>query len=107
MSEYLEELHSEIEQVILDMDDSLHIAGLVGTDAWDALVRQMAVKEEMALDGLLNTSDPSDFRFLQGGIGALRDVVIMVNSASETANNLQEKLAEKQHEKDEILAQEA
>lgn len=107
MSEYLDALHSEIERIIPEMDDWLHIAGLVDTDAWDALVRRMATTEKMQLDRLLNEKDHSDFRHLQGYLAAYSDIRDSVTSASETAKTLQEQLAEKQHEKDEILAQEA
>jgi len=106
MSEEMNILHSEIERVILEMDDWLEIAALPESKPWEALVRRMAVTEKLQLDRLLNEKDQAEFRNIQGYLSCYRDMVEAVESASATAKNLQELLAEKQHEKDDLIDQE-
>jgi hypothetical protein len=106
MSEEMNILHSEIERTILEMDDWLEIAALTDSMPWLALVRRMAETEKLQLDRLLNEKDQAEFRNLQGYLAAYRDLRESVESASATAKNQQELLAEKQQEKDDLIAQE-
>jgi len=103
MSEALDLLNREIEQLLREKEDFLDITTLPGLNGWEALVRKIDAEERMKLDALLIEADQPTVRYLQGFLAALTTVKQVVNDAEDQAKLREEEVSNLVAQKDEYL----